>query len=860
MSSPLEDFKGTLPYAAEMFGVYQPLLGWKSRSSSVRLTKERRRWAEALVRAMVQDSRFRHDIGQTFKPIGPDASVLPRLAPGLQTPHAAAAAAAVQDFLSAHGRLPTGTEWVALVNKAITTAPAGSPGLAVGPGGASQPPAGTAPRASTAAVTATPNVVHESIVAGTLRYLSNHAPQVLESLLITQLRNWDLLSRFVDPLASFDPQTQQVVLSPIGIVELFREYFYEFRTFLGPPVGHVWVSPGASVELFEIHTRRTREEHEITTATETLSRTDSSIVETDELATAVGQQNATNLNFGASVSGSVNFGVVQVGAQASLGYSSAHTTAETEAHKHSRQQSTKLSTEIRRNFKTVFRTSVEQTDTSSKRYVLANTTDKLLNYELRRKMRQVGVQVQHIGTQLCWQIHIDEPGFTLGIGELVHLAKATDLDEAGVRAPDAPVYPEAKETEVTVAYAFETRHLIPYDESEADSDETYTDGQHDSDLIIASRDYLATPPAVGYVLAPNGVNEVAVKGTDPSKDPPDPVAAGYMVTGPSQFTITLHQVNFNDQPELLFDVKLIWVPDSKTKKLIDDAYQQKVAEYTEKKRQVEHADFVNAVKQRVDLASQIKPRDGNDLREEERTVIFRRLIAQLTQLKISQPPHLTAELIRAIFDVESMLYFVAPEWWLPRMHYKQRVSPPPGAQPPEVLTENDSVSWGGAASLFRDNYLISENSAPAPLGASLGWLLQLDGDAHRNAFLNSPWVKAIVPIRRGRERAALNWLKLAHVEGTDGLADTYGGPEPALHGKTIEQVIMALADQISDQSDPKNVLATETVFEHGFDPLEGGFRATGEPFAVFDQWVEVLPTEQVVAVEVKYDPKTGKEL
>ncbi len=59
----------------------------------------------------------------------------------------------------------------------------------------------------------------------------------------------------------------------------------------------------------------------------------------------------------------------------------------------------------------------------------------------------------------------------------------------------------------------------------------------------------------------------------------------------------------------------------------------------------------------------------------------------------------------------------------------------------------------------------------------------------------------------------------------------------------------------------KSYLPTEKVFEHGFDPLQGGFTAGGdEPFAVFTQWVEVLPTDQVVAVEVKYDPKTGRQV
>ena len=52
-----------------------------------------------------------------------------------------------------------------------------------------------------------------------------------------------------------------------------------------------------------------------------------------------------------------------------------------------------------------------------------------------------------------------------------------------------------------------------------------------------------------------------------------------------------------------------------------------------------------------------------------------------------------------------------------------------------------------------------QESEPARLGCSLGWLLQLDGDNMRNAFLNAPWVKAVIPIRPGKEEAAINWLK-----------------------------------------------------------------------------------------------------
>ena len=67
-------------------------------------------------------------------------------------------------------------------------------------------------------------------------------------------------------------------------------------------------------------------------------------------------------------------------------------------------------------------------------------------------------------------------------------------------------------------------------------------------------------------------------------------------------------------------------------------------------------------------------------------------------------------------------------------------------------------------------------------------------------------------------------------------------------------------DEINDDN---RVSATpvEKVFEHGFYPLKGGFKAkTEENFEICSQWIEVLPTDQVVPVEVKYDPKTGRQI
>jgi hypothetical protein len=156
----------------------------------------------------------------------------------------------------------------------------------------------------------------------------------------------------------------------------------------------------------------------------------------------------------------------------------------------------------------------------------------------------------------------------------------------------------------------------------------------------------------------------------------------------------------------------------------------------------------------------------------------------------------------------------------------------------------------------------------------------------RNAFLNAPWVKAVIPIRPGKERAAMNWLKQVQVEGTEGLGDDYvtppdelaeiphAGPKP-----TVFDAIFHLCDVVKQKheeslevdrypkeeiNDDNRVSAApiDKVYEHGFYPLQGGFRVQqGEDnFEVFDQWVEVLPTDQVVPVEVTYDPKTGRQL
>jgi hypothetical protein len=241
--------------------------------------------------------------------------------------------------------------------------------------------------------------------------------------------------------------------------------------------------------------------------------------------------------------------------------------------------------------------------------------------------------------------------------------------------------------------------------------------------------------------------------------------------------------------------------------------------------------------------------------------------------------HAWSEVLNRMFDLEKMLYFVAPEWWKPRARSAQTMGAETAVldaagnvvkqEVSAAIPERGIVSWGGGAEAGRPNYFITETSAIAKLGSSLGWLLQLDGDSMRNAFLNAPWVKAIVPIRPGRERDAINWLK-GVMEGHEGLDAALEQQLRELADKVAAK--HAKADTVETQPDPlqpddsnATVSATpvDRVFEFGFDPLAGGFRAQsieGNEFEILDQWIEVVPTDQVAAVSVKYDPVTGRQI
>ena len=99
-------------------------------------------------------------------------------------------------------------------------------------------------------------------------------------------------------MLDFGPTSYEAILSPVGIVHLFREYFFELDASSAPPVGHVWLSPGGSVELIEVSTRKTVVDRSVEQELQTTTTSETSATTQDEIADAVKEDNRTDTKFG----------------------------------------------------------------------------------------------------------------------------------------------------------------------------------------------------------------------------------------------------------------------------------------------------------------------------------------------------------------------------------------------------------------------------------------------------------------------------------------------------------------------------------------------------------------------------------
>ena len=134
----------------------------------------------------------------------------------------------------------------------------------------------------------------------------------------------------------------------------------------------------------------------------------------DEFSDEIKENSSNDLSLGASVTASYP----KVSATATFDMSRTQELSREVAHKQMREQSSKVATSIRSNYQSTFRSTTEYSDASSVKHTFTNPGNDLQNYELRRKMRQVAIQVHDIGSFLSWQTYVDDPGPLAGLSRV----------------------------------------------------------------------------------------------------------------------------------------------------------------------------------------------------------------------------------------------------------------------------------------------------------------------------------------------------------------------------------------------------------------------------------------------------------
>ncbi len=519
------------------------------------------------------------------------------------------------------------------------------------------------------------------------------------------------------------PYRLNEALSPIGIAHYYRQLYFNHIEGVGPIEQAFTIAPAETLEVVYETTRRQVHEEMVEVGTEVVSERAEEAKNLDEVSDKVSSmiQRDSQAAMSANASGSV--GVWSFGATASASMSVASQTSREEAARHLKEVTKRASERITKSFTLRTRDLEEVTTTNLTRRVIKNESNAPVSYALRRVLRRVRVKVQDMGPRLVWQLYVRTPGAGLARSRFVHFREAEPI-----AIPEVPP------------------GLPPRPRGGTDTGSTSADLQHNSTVgpfvrlvITVGADRTVTAVSIDSITDLEGGGK-----DDPAPAPRNDLQANKQWDEAARtYTVDIGVLP-GDAASLSINYTYAWDPAGA---VLDEWEALRAAQVAQLTQQALNEQFERE-KTLITERSKIRPRPANDLRQEERYEVMNRLISHLFARgdDPSDPAPLEIEYFHRYFDIDGMFVYLHPSWWKPR--------------------------YASTATGFeRPAYEVTAESEPAPLGSSLGWLIQLDGDARRNGFINSPWIRICLPIRARREREAIAWVA-KHVEGTFGYDPT----------------------------------------------------------------------------------------
>src|SRR6202008_1720186 len=289
----LSKFKGVLPYDSQLYGIYQPLLGWRSSLQVGRLdsglTWTRRAYLWTVAQSFSPEFEIRtaapdaakfelgvaepSDTGSPSSTSGIDGLLMQHVMTTVEA--AGGSPAAWQEFPSRTYLVKALVEIQESIQREfherLWQSSSRRPAICrfLRFHGRAEPRLTRSRRRELLASI----LQRESVTAGVLAQLNEtNSPNQLAMMLAPTAHATFDLAPLVIQLDPAESDMTAATLSPIGVVHLFRQYFFELATFLGPPVQHVWLSPGGTVELIEVSTRRSLVEKTIEQSLESIQK------------------------------------------------------------------------------------------------------------------------------------------------------------------------------------------------------------------------------------------------------------------------------------------------------------------------------------------------------------------------------------------------------------------------------------------------------------------------------------------------------------------------------------------------------------------------------------------------------------
>ncbi|MCU1230972.1 MAG: hypothetical protein JWO97_3856 [Acidobacteria bacterium] len=531
----------------------------------------------------------------------------------------------------------------------------------------------------------------------------------------------DVLSQVAGGVYHFlPPFLIQEALSPIGICHYYRQLYFNVDEGVGPIEQAFTVAPLETLEVVYETVRKQIHEEVLEQGSEIISESATEEKNVDEVSDKVSSmmQRDASAAMSANVSGSV--GVWQAGATASANLASSSQRSREDTSRRLKEITRRASERITKTATLRTRDVQELTTTNVTRRVIKNESSHPVSYGLRRVLRRIRVKVQDLGPRLVWQLYLRDPGTGLARSRFVHFRESE-----AIAVPDVPP------------------GVPPRPQGGTDTGSTSATLEYDGgrDMFFVAVTVQTGADRVVAALSIDSITDLEGGGKDDQAP-----SAGNHLSWDQLWNAATHTFSVKiaiapgDSSAVTVNYTYVWEPSPAA---LDEWEAKRRAAVIALNEEALTRQFEEQ-KALVTARSKIQWRPANDLRMEERYEVMNRLVSQLFARgdDPSQPTPLEIESFHRYFDIEAMFVYLHPSWWKPRY---------------------TSVSTG----LGREAYEITAESEPAPLGSSLGWLMQLDGDDRRNEFLNSPWIRVCMPIRRTRERAALAWLA-EHVEGTIG--------------------------------------------------------------------------------------------